>query len=378
MADGLSPIVQQAIISQQGPDILGSFEKGREQKRTEQARALTGQLIQQQGIGGTLGELAGVDPGQAAQLAQVFGIPLDQPGRLKQFAGNARLISETGKLNPQQAFTQALSIREGLQQQGIQTPRIDEFLQEFQQDPAAALQNVNQITQAFVNSGILQPTALEVQAATTAAKQKESEQKQVNALRKDVKDIRKSFNLVEEAKNRIDKIGRRGTAASDLALIFNFMKMLDPGSTVREGEFATAQNATGVEGRIVSMYNNLLKGTRLNPAQRDDFLGRVDDLFAGQQQATDNQVGRVLDQGTQDQIGGERILGKPAFTKFQERKQLTATPGGVQETTTVATEQPTAQPQPFTPQPADEPEGTVAKNAEGVEIIVRNGQWEAL
>ena len=35
-------------------------------------------------------------------------------------------------------------------------------------------------------------------------------------------------------------------AAGDMALIFSYMKMLDPNSTVREGEYATAEAAAGV------------------------------------------------------------------------------------------------------------------------------------
>jgi hypothetical protein len=35
---------------------------------------------------------------------------------------------------------------------------------------------------------------------------------------------------------------KTATAASDVALLFNFMKMLDPKSIVRESEFKTAQN----------------------------------------------------------------------------------------------------------------------------------------
>lgn len=61
------------------------------------------------------------------------------------------------------------------------------------------------------------------------------------------------------------------TAAGDISLIFAFMKMNDPGSTVREGEFATAQNATGVPGRVVAAYNRALQGTRLTPTLRADF-----------------------------------------------------------------------------------------------------------
>lgn len=62
------------------------------------------------------------------------------------------------------------------------------------------------------------------------------------------------------------------SAADDLATIFSFMKLLDPGSTVREGEFANAQNAAGVPDRIINGYNRLLSGTRLSPEQRAEFL----------------------------------------------------------------------------------------------------------
>jgi len=39
--------------------------------------------------------------------------------------------------------------------------------------------------------------------------------------------------------------------------------MLDPGSVVRESEFATAQNAAGVPDQVRNMYNKVLSGTRL-------------------------------------------------------------------------------------------------------------------
>ena len=41
-----------------------------------------------------------------------------------------------------------------------------------------------------------------------------------------------------------------------MALIFGFMKTQDPTSTVREGEFATAENARGMVGpHVRRMYN---------------------------------------------------------------------------------------------------------------------------
>ena len=56
-----------------------------------------------------------------------------------------------------------------------------------------------------------------------------------------------------------------------ISLIFGYMKLLDPGSVVREGEFATAENTTGISGRVMRLYNNALRGDRLNPAQRAEF-----------------------------------------------------------------------------------------------------------
>lgn len=78
------------------------------------------------------------------------------------------------------------------------------------------------------------------------------------------------------------------SAAGDLALIFSYMKVLDPGSTVREGEFATAQNAAGVDGRIQSQYNKIISGERLNPGQRSDFLRRARELHQAHRKAYDS------------------------------------------------------------------------------------------
>ncbi len=67
-------------------------------------------------------------------------------------------------------------------------------------------------------------------------------------------------------------------AVGDLSLIFGYMKMLDPGSVVREGEFATAQNAAGVPERVLNAYNRALTGERLGVNQRKQFISQAKDL----------------------------------------------------------------------------------------------------
>jgi hypothetical protein len=83
-------------------------------------------------------------------------------------------------------------------------------------------------------------------------------------------DVRNSFGRVQAAQD---------TAVGDLSLIFGYMKMLDPGSVVREGEFATAQNAAGVPERVLNVYNRVRSGERLTENQRGAFKKQAKDLF---------------------------------------------------------------------------------------------------
>lgn len=79
-----------------------------------------------------------------------------------------------------------------------------------------------------------------------------------------------------------------GGGVNDLALIMQFMKVLDPGSTVREGEIANVQNASGVPAQIQTWYNSILRGDSLSPVQRQEVAnlisgvyGSAYDLYAG-------------------------------------------------------------------------------------------------
>lgn len=102
---------------------------------------------------------------------------------------------------------------------------------------------------------------------------------QEEKLRKDFNTITKDFRTVRDSIARVKSSGKNPSAAGDLALIFNYMKILDPGSTVREGEFANAENSAGWSSRARAQYNKAISGQRLAPDQRADFLDRADRLF---------------------------------------------------------------------------------------------------
>lgn len=89
------------------------------------------------------------------------------------------------------------------------------------------------------------------------------------------------YTGVTEAYRRLK--ASNNDAAGDLSLIFSYMKMLDPGSVVREGEFATAQNAAGVPDRVRNLFNRLLEGQRLTEGQRKQFTGQAESLYTAAQ-----------------------------------------------------------------------------------------------
>jgi hypothetical protein len=71
------------------------------------------------------------------------------------------------------------------------------------------------------------------------------------------------------------------TAARDMALVFSYMKAMDPGSTVREAEYANATNAAGVTERVKAVWAKLINGEILTPAQRADFIATAGDIYEG-------------------------------------------------------------------------------------------------
>jgi hypothetical protein len=138
------------------------------------------------------------------------------------------------------------------------------------------------------------------------------------------------YQDVKDAYGRVQ--ASRNDAAGDLALIFNYMKMLDPGSVVREGEFANAQNAAGIPDRVRNMYNNSMRGERLNEGQRKMFKGQAKSLYdtsAKQEAEVRNGIKRIA---TGYGLNTENIFYTPEETRPQEQQQGLAVgtklPGG--------------------------------------------------
>lgn len=167
-----------------------------------------------------------------------------------------------------------------------------------------------------VNSTVNQLSDQQLQTLQMAKIQKESpwlakilqqQSKQTNQYStskdatKEITWLRKEFNALPEVKNykqvvtsykTIEEQAKKATPAGDLSMIFAYMKLLDPTSTVREWEFANAQNAASIPDQIVNAYNKAKEGTRLNDKQRQDFLNGA----KTQLQSYENQYNKALEE----------------------------------------------------------------------------------
>ena len=93
----------------------------------------------------------------------------------------------------------------------------------------------------------------------------------------------KDYFDIQSAFDRVQQSAGAASPAGDLSMIFNYMKMLDPGSVVRESEFRVAETARPLLSRVGLDWNRLKAvwaGQRLTPEQRADFLARAQDIFA--------------------------------------------------------------------------------------------------
>jgi hypothetical protein len=71
-----------------------------------------------------------------------------------------------------------------------------------------------------------------------------------------------AYDTIMSTVSRADK-----SPQAQIALVFAYMKMLDPNSVVRETEYATAQNAAGVPERIRNLWNKAKDGKFLDKTQ---------------------------------------------------------------------------------------------------------------
>ena len=131
----------------------------------------------------------------------------------------------------------------------------------------------------------------------------------------------KGFKEVRGAWDQIATALSKPSAANDMAAATKFMKLLDPGSVVRESELMMAMQASGVLDRMANYHKRLMSGEKLTPTQREDFYNSGKALYEAAKSRYDETVTQY--EGIAKQYGLD-----PAFIyrgKERLNKNTTAT-----------------------------------------------------
>lgn len=116
------------------------------------------------------------------------------------------------------------------------------------------------------------------------------------------------FVEVRAAYENIESAATNPSAAGDLSLLIGYMKLLDPGSVVREGELATAAAAAGLSDRVVAMFRKVESGQRLSDSQRSDFVGASKRLFSNYQERNRALVSEYVRLANQRKLDPKNVI----------------------------------------------------------------------
>jgi len=97
--------------------------------------------------------------------------------------------------------------------------------------------------------------------------------------------IYKDFSDMQTAYTQVNAALSQGTPIGDVAGATKMMKLLDPGSVVRETELGIAMAASGRMDRLQYYFNNWASGEKLTPTQREEFKQLSAELYAAAGQA---------------------------------------------------------------------------------------------
>lgn len=126
--------------------------------------------------------------------------------------------------------------------------------------------------------------------------------------------VYKGFEETKAAKNQIDQAAKMASPAGDLAAATKIMKILDPGSVVRESELGMAMAATGVEDRVRNYANMVITGEKLTPAQRKDFVELSNKLYNASAEQFNQKRGEYAGIAERNKLDVEAAVGAPAKT----------------------------------------------------------------
>ena len=124
--------------------------------------------------------------------------------------------------------------------------------------------------------------------------------------------IYKEFAGMQTAYSQVTSAIKQGTPIGDTAAATKIMKLLDPGSVVRETELGMAMAATGKMDRLKNYMDLYISGKKLTDSQRVEFQSLADQLYNAAATAYNDKRGEYERIGQGVKLNTDLALGAPA------------------------------------------------------------------
>lgn len=152
-------------------------------------------------------------------------------------------------------------------------------------------------------------------------------------LRKEVQALPsyKALTTVAPQFDTMVKAAQRDTRAADVSMVFNFMKMLDPTSVVRESEVSMAENVATLPQQYRAQVQSFLSGTgRLSPEIRHSILREGQGALQSYRAAFDRDATQYRGIAERGRMRVEDVL-----PQFAPSPELPKPPGGGRSAPTI-------------------------------------------
>jgi hypothetical protein len=134
--------------------------------------------------------------------------------------------------------------------------------------------------------------------------------------------VYKAHQDVQSAHAQIKSALAANSPIGDTAAATKIMKILDPGSVVRESELGMALAATGLLDRVANYADLIIKGQRLNPTQRKEFGALADALAAESGKAYNAKRSEYQGIADRNGLNREDVLGPESATKAANTQKV--------------------------------------------------------
>lgn len=121
----------------------------------------------------------------------------------------------------------------------------------------------------------------------------------------------KTYEAVKGGYERVRESASQQSGAGDMGLIYGLMRMYDPGSVVRESEFAMAAQAGSFGEQVQGLVTKLMNGERLPDSVRKQFIAEAEKLYGSAAENLSDINGQFADRAKGYSVDPGRFIRQP-------------------------------------------------------------------